>query len=281
MRKFVIISLAVLALGAVSCNKQEAGASDSLKGSEIVLGLGDGVDVSVETKATAVTSISGTYYFGATTGTSTEATKYSKTSATVSSNKIATGKYQTATPTAYNWYVTNSSSLSVGANTTVSAANGTDVVCGRAAASTSTTPAVTLEHIFARTGTVSASCAASDASLSSVSYTIIGKSDINGTAGTYNLKTAAWTAASTKLTTATALTGTSDMYLIPGTYTIVVTYTYTRGDYVNTFTKSADVTLQKGKIHNIAITVPDAGSAIQISLTLTAWSSTTLNVTAS
>ena len=253
------LSVFVLPLVLLSgCNKayspeESITASEAVDGSEIVIRLdGDSLSAKVETKTTNVTAVPSTLYWGATTGSGTsEAVKWASASATVSSSKINTGKYQTATPTAYNYYVSNVA-MNVGANTSVTATNTTDVIVGRAAASTSTTPALTLGHIFARTGTLTFT--ATGYTLSNVSWKIVGKSTINGTKGVYNLRTGAWTSATTKLTSDTAITSSSNLYLIPGTYTVKITFTATKNGTTRTFTKSGDVVLAQGKVCNIKAT---------------------------
>lgn len=283
MKKFSIFFILTLA-ALVSCNKEgtapdaiASGAGDAVPEAEIVIGCADSFSADVATtKATAVTSLPSSLYWGATTGTlGSETVKWSSASGTVSAGKISTGKYQTASPTTYNYYVSNLN-MSVGTSaTTVSASNTTDVICGKAS-SNSTTPSVTLDHIFARTGTLTCNTQ-SGYSISNVSWTIVGTSTINGTAGTYNMTTNAWTAASTKLTSDTAITSSSDMYLIPGTYTIKVTYTLTKGDYSQTFTKSASVSLTQGYINNITVTaIGGASTEIVLSVSLSAWQTQTL-----
>ena len=91
-----------------------------------------------------------------------------------------------------------------------------------------------------------------------VVWQIKGSSAINGTAGTYNLKTQSWTAASTTLSSWTTITNSSDLYLIPGDYTVRVTYTVTVGDrtYTPTEPKEALITFVQGKRMNITAT-PD------------------------
>lgn len=284
MRK-TIVSFMLLGLVAAACSKEPAGeGAFSGSGREIVLGLDDSsIDMSVDTKATAITSLSGTHYWGATTGTrgnTAETRKWNTATASVSSNKIATGKYQTATPTAYNYYVSNATfTVPATGNVTMSASNTTDVYVGWVAASNSTTPAITLNHIFARTGSLTAT-APSGFTASNVSWKIVGTSTINGTAGTYNLSTGAWTAASTKLSSDTAITTSSDMYLIPGTYTITVSYTLTKGDNVQSYTKQGTVTLAAGKVNNISCTlVTTSVPEITLNLSLTAWGSQNLTLT--
>lgn len=277
---FLFFTLAAALTAAASCSKpaellskQESASSPA----EIVIGVGDDFSAEVSTKATAVTSVPSTLWWGATTGTSTEASKWAAASASVSSSKINTGHYQTASPTAYNYYVANQS-FSVGATTSMTVANNnTDVIVGRTAANSTTTPSVTLGHIFARTGSLTAN-APSGYSISGVSWKIVGKSDINGTAGTYNMTSGAWSAASTKLSSETSLTSSSDMYLIPGTYTVKVTYTLSKGEWSSTATKSADVTLVQGKINNITGTVNNLGGASEIVLSLSVSDWTTNNI---
>ena len=276
MKKYIILSAAVIAcLFAVSCNKQDVSAESAASSSgQIVFNLADSFEASVSTKATAVTAVPSSVFWAATTGTRGNAAEAKKwdvnaTSAKATSGgKLATGQYQTATPTAYNYYVANNAiTVPATGNVTMTVANNnTDVVAGFVAASTSTNPSITMNHVFARTGTLTMSTQ-SGYTISGVSWKIVGKSTVNGTAGTYNLSTGAWTAASTKLTSDTAITSSSDMYLIPGTYTIKVTYTLTKGDWSQTFTKSADVTIVGGKINNITGSA-SGGDASEIILNL-------------
>lgn len=280
MKRLFILPVLVTALLSVACNKPEEllSSSASTQPGEIVIGVGDGFSAEVSTKATAITSVPSTLYWGATTGSSTEASKWAAASVSVSSNKINTGHYQTASPTAYNYYVANNS-FTVGATTTMTVANNnTDIIAGRTAANSTTTPSVSLGHIFARTGSLTAN-APSGYTISNVSWKIVGNGDINGTAGTYNMTSGVWSSASTKLTSETSLTSSSDMYLIPGTYTIKVTYTLSKGEWSSTATKSANVTLVQGKINNITGTVSELGGATEIvlSLSVTAWSTNNIS----
>ena len=279
MKHTLLFFTLAAAVAAVSCSKpaELISRQETSAPGEIVIGVGEDFSAEVSTKATAITSVPSTLYWGATTGTSSESSKWAASSASVSSSKINTGHYQTASPTAYNYYVANQS-FSVGATTSMTVANNnTDVIAGRTASSSSLTPSVTLGHIFARTGTLTAN-APSGYTISGVSWKIVGKSDINGTAGTYNMTSGAWSAASTKLSSETSLTSSSDMYLIPGTYTIKVTYTLSKGEWSSTATKSADVTLVQGKINNITGTVNNLGGASEIVLSLSVSDWTTNNI---
>lgn len=281
MKKFsVFIIAAAVALSFASCQKNDRIPNDS-EGQEIVLNFGDSFDV--ETKASAVTSLTSAYW-GASTGTSTESVKWSTASASVSSGKISTGKYQTASPTSYNYYVANQT-FTVAGDMTV-ANNNTDIVAGRLAASTSTAPSITLNHIFSRINTLTAN-APSGFTISGISWKITGYSTVNGTAGTFNMKSQSWTSASTKIASATNISSGSDMYVIPGEYTFTVSYTLTKGDWSKSFTNSGRVTLTGGKINNISTTVPDPTGSIGgpeqivLTVTVTAWTSQNVGLTVS
>ena len=282
MKRFINTYFALTALLALSCQKHLSDANTSTQ--EIVIAVNDNELVTeVQTKSiTPVSSLPASLYWGATTGSGSESTKWASASATISAKKISTGKYQTATPTTYNYYVSNVS-MSVGANTTVSATggtSGTDVICGRATTE-SVSPAVKMNHIFARTGTLKISTPGTwprVATLTGLSCTIKAKGSNTGNAGTYNLRTGVWSSTS-GLTSDTAINSSSDMYVIPGDYTFAVTGTYTRGDYVVTKTLTGTVTLTAGKINNITFTWPESGTEILASVTLTAWDNQSVETT--
>ncbi len=277
MKKSITITLGLFALSAtwISCNKTPS--PDIETGTdEIILQMEDETmqaDVDY-TKATAVTSMPGTLYWGGTTGgnaagTANEATKWSAAQGTVSSSKISTGKYQTYSPTTYNYYVSNVN-FTVGADTNIAASNSTDIIAGRGAQTTSTTPSVTLNHIFARTGTLTMNTQ-SGYTISGISWTIKANGGYSGVAGTYSIRQGAWTGVTTGLGS-TAISSSSDMYLIPGSYVISCTYTLTKGDWTHQFTKSATVSLVGGAVNNITGTASGGtASEIVISVSLTAW----------
>lgn len=278
---FCILTVVVSAAFLSSCTKENQ-AFDEPK--EIIIAVDDSaLEVGVETKTTAVNSLPSALYHAGTTGTrgnSAEAKKWASTSKSVSASKVATGYYQTKTATSYNHYLSNVAiTTPATGNVTVAAANSTDVIVGWVAAQTTATPSITMNHIFARTGTLTLT-PPSGGSVSDVTWSIVQKNgtNITGTAGTYNLSTGAWTAATTRLTSATALTNSTDFYLLPGTYTLTCSFSYSHGDYSNTFTKSGDVTLVQGKTNNITASFTEPASQIIISTTLTAWSAQAVSV---
>ena len=271
MNKFKLYAASLLITGlAAGCAKSVE--PENQHPQQIVLCVGDDtIDMDVQTKATAITEIPSSLNFSVTTGKlgSSETTKKASASVSPASGKIATGLYQTANATSYNYYVSNCPITFAASGSTVSASNTTDVIAGTAT-SDSTSPSVTLDHIFARTGTLTLNTQTGYA-LSNVSWSIA--SSTGGTSGTYNIATKVWS----KLTAlaSTSITGSSDMYLVPGNYTLTVKYTLTKGDWTKSFTKKASVTLVGGKINNISGTA-SGGNASEISLTvsLTPWGST-------
>ena len=271
MNKFKLYAASLLITGlAAGCAKSVE--PENQHPQQIVLCVGDDtIDMDVHTKATAITAIPSTLNFSVTTGKlgSSETTKKASASVSPASGKIATGLYHTVNATSYNYYVSNLPITFAASGSTVSASNATDVIAGTATSS-STSPSVTLDHIFARTGTLTLKTQ-TGYDLSNVSWKIA--SVTGGTSGTYNIAKQAWSSL-TKLAS-TSITGSSDMYLVPGSYTLTVSYTLTKGDWTQNFTKSASVTLVGGKINNISGTASGgAASAISLTVTLTPWGST-------
>ena len=258
-----------------ACQKNQTPLHDN--NGEVVIGCDSGF--SVDTKATAVTSVPGTLYWGASTGSAgSESAKWGCSGATVYSGSIYTGKYQTLSPTTYNYYVA-SQAFSVGSSATMTVANNnTDVIAGRVTTS-SASPSVTLGHIFARTGTLTC-YTQSGYSIDSISWSIVGKSSVNGTAGTYSLSSGGWTASSATLGEV-GISSSSDYYLIPGVYTIKVSYRLSVGaEYSQWFTKYGDVTLVQGKINNISCTaIGGDATTITFNVSIQNWSATSTTFT--
>lgn len=273
-----------------ACNKEE---SSSLFGvpttddGEIVLSLaGENIDFNVETRATAISAVPSSLYIERTTGTfKSETAKNASSSMSVSGGKINTGWYQTSPATAYNYYAANSAITFGAGGSTISAVNTTDILAGcTTAATASTAPEVTLEHVFARTGTLTAS-APSGYTLTDISWSIASKSgSTGGTKGTYNIATKAWS--DVTALASSVFTSASDLYLTPGVYTITLSYTLKIGDNVQSYNKSGDVTLQAGKINSLKIgtdgTLPyNPASGITVTVSLTPWGDVTQSVTLS
>ena len=278
MTKKVFFTICVVA-ATLSCSKQEGAISSP---AEIILGVGEGFKASVETKATEISTVPSTLYWGASTGSAgSETVKWDAVEAAVSSGNIATGKYQSVTPVTYNYYVSNSAFSIASAKTTLTVAdNSVDILSARVA-SNEVSPSVLLGHIFARTGSFTLTPQSGYVFSGTPTWKIVGKGAINGTAGTFNMTSNSWESASKKLSSQTDVASTSDLYLIPGEYTVYVTYTLTKGgagEYSQTFTKHADITLQQGKVNNIS-GIANGANASEISLQLSVAPWGTANLT--
>ena len=140
------------------------------------------------------------------------------------------------------------------------------------------TPSVRLNHLFARTGTLSVT-SSTGYTISNLSVTIQSNSGA-GYKGTYNIYTGGWS--NVTGLSATTLTSSSDRYLIPGSYKITVSCTRTLGDYSASFSGSTDITLVGGHKNNISITLTgNPATPIVATASITAWGTTTLSGTAS
>lgn len=272
--KHLSLAIAMAALLLNACSKEDN--SDFSNGGRIVFNVsGDLPATSAETKTTAVKTVPQTLQWSATTGTpgSSEQNKTSSTSSSVSSGKLVTDMYQTASPTTYNYYLTNAPAITFSSGgSTIQADNGTDIVVGKASSSSTSVP-VSLEHIFARTGSLNYTTSVSGYTVSSVSWKLQSKAGTStGTSGTYNMAKETWSG--TSALSSTTISSSSDLYLIPGTYTLSVSYTATIGDNTKSYSKSADITLLTGKINNISASLPvDTISPISFTISITDWTS--------
>jgi len=215
------------------------------------------------TKTSAVTQLSSVFW-GTTTGGNAngsipETLEWAASSASVTGQTVSTGRYLDAgDPGTRNYYVSNVD-FTLGSAAMLSASNSTDIVAGRVFGCSTSTPSVTLHHIFARLGTLTLNPPAGY-TLGGISWSLQGKTQPFGTAGSYNLTDGSWSACS-GLTSATPVSSSSDLYLIPGTYTLLCQYTLSRNGQSQVLTAQADITLQEGKIHHIS------GTAVSGSLT--------------
>ena len=259
MKLSKLLLFGLLGLALVSCNKSEP-LSDS--GREMSFRL-DGLDLQVATKATAVTSVSSVYWQCLSGSTNV----YAPASYSVSGSTVNTGKFWPAGGATYNYRVANVAFSNAGV---ITASNATDIVAGTASGVTNNSCSVVLDHIFARTGELTMNTQ-TGYTISNVSWRIKSRGSASGTAGNYTIGTG-WGATATTALADQAFTSSSDLYLIPGDYTVTVTYTLTKGGYVETFTRAADVTLHQGKINSITGTA-NTGNAeeIQFTVSVTPW----------
>ena len=269
-RHILIVSVSILLVG---CAK--AGLPDGEPGGIITLGVAEGdAELSVATKADAVTSMS-SFYASATTGTTSQSSVFTSTSFTDpdADGKYTGGKVWPASSVTYNFYGSNVPLTFNSAGTTVSASNGTDVICAYSEGATyNAVCPMTFNHIFARLANVTVS-ANTGYTISGVSFTITPK-----TGGTYNLRTGEWsgvtTGSATSIANATPGTKSNDIYLVPGTYTVTMSWTAVKDVYSKTVTDhTKDVTLTAGKRNNISVVLSGDAADIQMGVTVTGWDS--------
>lgn len=268
----------VITLGVVlcfSCRKEPALVQTGSLDGAITFGVDASFTAEVKTKTVEVTSMSSFYVSAVTGSVGSESSVWN--SVTFSQVPASTpviyagNKFWPATDPGYKFLASNLPLIASVSGAYVNATNETDVVCAYLPDPTyNGNNTLSFNHIFARTGIINTTCA--HGSLSNVSYTIKAKGTNTGTSGKYNLRTGVWSSTS-GLSSAMIITSSSNMYIIPGQYTIAVTATYTRGDYVVTKTLSGDLTFIQGKVNNLNITWPDGGTEIVVSISLTAWSS--------
>lgn len=271
---YLMAAFAVLIL--VSCSKAEVENTSSNLPEMTFSVAGEGLNLSVTkglTKAEAVTTLLSVYW-GATTGTPGSDTEvYAPASLTVTNGKVSTGNYWPAESIAYNYYVSNAAYSWDASNhkATIVASNETDIVAGTAAASYKSSPKVTLEHIFARTGSLTLE--------PKEGYTLEGNAvwkiksnDYSGVSGVYNIGTKGWSDVSAL--SQQEFTSSSDLYLVPGSYNVEITYTLKKGDFQKEFTKSANISLEGGVMNNIKATAhngSDDPSEITLSVEIKPW----------
>lgn len=289
MKKTLYIILSVLALAFfASCTKggDETQAEQKLELTPadetgmvpVVLGAkGEGINASVTTKATAVTSLA-SFYASATTGSAgSESTVWNSVSFSGSSDYTG-GKYWPNSNPSYHFYGSNAAITFAAAGSTVSASNSTDVVCAYMSSTTyKSKNTLSFEHVFARLGDVTVT-AATGYTISGVSISIT-----PNTGGTYNIRTGAgqtdatgWSGltagSATAIANATPGTKSNDIYLVPGTYTLTASWTANRDGYTETISgKTVTVALTKGKINAITTTLGGNASEIILGVTVTPW----------
>ena len=278
-----ISALIAMSVAAVSCNKDFETRSvpsshDPHMPREIQFTAG-GHDLELQTRAVSeITNMSG-FYAMATTGTSgSESLAWSQFvgGSGIPGAVYSTGKYWPSTDPGYHFYASILEMEFGTSGATVTANGKADAICAYLETPTyNDNNHLTFEHIFGRVGNFELVMTADGYTLSGVNARIS-----NGVkSGTYNLRTKAWSGCSAAESVPVTV-GKNDYLLVPGTYTLAVTFTLTKGDYVSTFTKTATLMLDPGKITNItAKIVDDPAVQIQFTYTINAWESRNVNLT--
>lgn len=286
------VSCAILALGLASCKKQ----IETLPvGDNGIRFFAEDAAFDTATKAstgTSVVSSLSSFYVSATTGTlGSESEKWTSVSFS-GSTLYSGGKYWPHTDEGYHFYASNNPMVFASTSPTVAAINTKDVVCAYLPNPVYKEPnTLTFEHIFARVGNVSLSAMPSY-TITNVSVTIVPK-----VSGTYNVRTGAgwtngtgWSGTSngSSVTIAASCPGTqeNDVWLVPGEYTLLATWTASKDwnettgayDYIRTFTNiPANVNLVAGKVNAITATLGGSAKEIEFIVIIKPWGSDTTN----
>jgi hypothetical protein len=302
MKKFVFI-LFTFAFAVVSCNKEPVSAEGG-DSPEVVFKLGG--EFSAQTRAASVVNddsdLSDLYVTATKNGNSQTAVD-GFSNAVFRKNgdywKGVSAKYWPNQDENYRFAISNVQ-LSNFAVTASCAANTNfqDIVYDYLAnPNYKSTNSVLLEHAYARIGTVRI--------LAPDGYTVSGMvltiSPV--VSGTFNVQTEAWTntgspqnpvsilpkagsnpsTASINVAGGSVTSDNNDLWLLPGSYNLSITYTIVKGDYRKEFTKTCrNVQIQRGKINNIGPVVqggveipnipePDDISEIQFSVSVQEW----------
>ena len=258
-----------MALSLFSCSREDVAMVEN-QGREIVL---DVKASSTRADAEAVQSVPSRLFIAMTSGEAgqNETSVLAPVSKDVDAGKIATGKFQTSNPVPYNYYASNVGMTFSERGCTVAATNDTDVIVGITPASSSLSPSIHLGHVFARVSGFEVSAPAGfSVSGASARLREIDGTSVTGMAGTYNIATGSWVSSTSRLSTARAIE--PDQYYIPGTYEISYSFTLSKDDWSQSYTKTGKVTLGQGKVNRIvAYFNSEIPEPVNIGVSLTDW----------
>ena len=268
-----------------ACNKNIVeGPSVGAATDEVVfLTKGSGPSYNVTTKATVVNETSlntSGFNVSATTGAAgAETAVWTSQPFTLGEGVFSGNKWWPSTDPGYHFYASNAALTHSADGNTVAASNDIDVVAAYLPSPTyKAVNTLQFEHVFARLGSVTIT-AESGYTISNVSVRITPK-----VSGTYNLKTgygvtdgsAGWSsvveAASPSVIASQVGANANDLFLVPGTYELKVTWTATVGDYSQTFTDMpAEVSLTAGKVSSFTAELGGLAKQVQFRISVTPW----------
>ena len=258
-----LLALAAVTLLGTSCQRELVLPDVTVPDGQIVFGS-EGLDLSVETKATAVASLSSFYVTAVTGSAGSEASAWNSVQFSQvpgsSPASYAGGKYWPASNPGYKFYGSNVALNFAAGGTYVNASNATDVVCAYLSSPTyNTKNTLSFEHIFARLCRVDVA-AQTGYTISNIQMYITPK-----TGGTYNLRTGAghtdgtgWssvaTGSATLISNKTGATN-NDIYMVPGTYTITCSWVSTdpSGASVTHTNEASTLPIKGGATNNISV----------------------------
>lgn len=237
-------------------------------GTQIMFKLAD-----IATKATETTIStleSGGFKVTATKGTSGDETAvWNNASFTKSGSVFSGDKWWPISNPNYHFYASNMDLTFHASGTTISPSTNTDAVCAYIGTPNYGNPnTLNFQHVFARIGNVTIQAP------NYYSVTVSSVTITPYTSGTYNLRTQEWSGKQPGSAVNLNIGSANDLWCIPGSYTLTVEYTLTRGEYIKTFTKSGTVTLTAGKTNNLTGTLPNGDAVgIEFSISVAGWDS--------
>ncbi len=254
----------------------------------ILFDTGEDGALHVETRAMSTRTSAAGFTCMAVSSSGTTVINNVKTS-TSGSYQVVSGRYWPATGTlSFYGVLPNASMLnasgtvSVPVGSSTKPLNGTEdwIVAASKGVSNATSPIpMTFSHILAHIERVrlTGSLAGATTVIRSITFT-------HPTYGIYNLTSGSWDlkrgSARESLpgpgTISGTGTGTSapDLSVIPGTYTLTVSYNVTSADGASeSYTKAGSFTLTPGKRHTIAATLSDSFQDLEVSVSVSPWTS--------
>lgn len=280
MKRLLIITTAAVCALAVSCKQESVPVNTSSGKEEIAFTTNDSFSAEVSTKTSIITSLqSSGFYASATTGTSSETLLWNNANFNYSSGQYKGNRYWPVENNGIHFYASNAEITfsADGCSVNGVSAKEKDVVCASLASPAwGVANELTFEHIFARVGAVTVT--APDG------YNVVNL-NISFTpkiTGNYNIKTKSWSneaadsSSPIKKIASSASTNDNNLWIIPGTYTLTATYTLEKGTgdgkYSESFSKTASVKLEAGKLNSIQTTLPEGNaSEIQFTVSVTEW----------
>jgi hypothetical protein len=290
MKKSFILSLILAVPAVLSCQKGADVSSVPADGRIRFDAGGPAILSEVTTRADVVNAASlnsSGFNVTATTGSAGSeslVTGFSSVAFTKGATYFEADKWWPSTNPSYHFYSANSAITFAAAGCTVSANAANDVVCAYMPSPSYLSPnTLSFAHIFARVGSCTVT-AVDGYTISGVSVSITPK-----TSGTYNIRTGngsidgtGWSSTSNGsavgIANATPGTKSNDVWLVPGSYDLTVTWTAAKDNYSYTFSnRTVNVALQGGKVNNISLGLTGDADKIQFSVSVADWGSNAID----
>lgn len=269
MKQNTVIQACLLIAALSSCAKESSSPfTPGENGLVPIVFQAEGFKASVDTKATPVTDL-GSFGIICTKGSAgSETSVWSITSVSKTGAYFYTGKYWPVTNPNYNFYASNvNMNFNPSGSVIIPADMNTDIVYANCMNAThNNTNKLTFLHIFSRIGAVTIT-APDGYTVDNLNVSITPKV-VDGVNTTFNMRTGNWSnpvnGTAQTICNTTASTVNNDLWLIPGSYTATATYTLTKGEWTDSFTKTTSVNMPLGgKVYNLSGSLP-SGSATDI-----------------